>query len=374
MAREVRRKKESSAKKRLVRAAATAIAVLVCGHSAAWASVSQRMPSVGNLPPVPVVLRNVGPVAPARVVHRATTIQPWLHDPALHVLNPWYLRIATAVVTNNTVDLDKYAVRMQKFAADKTKPYLWFPATRARTFCLVWLDDETAFIHSFAMLCHARGVRQNQDKVIIFAQRIFAVLAKQKRAAWVRAAVAQGLPASGPGPGKLYMYLLNQRLGQMRSPIAKRNLIQLSIGHAVIALENAKKILQPAKGPRNKNHPGPLVLGYPQSYYRYQRNLETLRYMAVINDTQGLSTVELCRDGQSYLAIYGAKGRYSANVFYATLNQLYLVHRVLPQPVQKQRILAQGAWLDDWYAKVTAKPSPLVKQIQARWQEWQALR
>jgi hypothetical protein len=96
--------------------------------------------------------------------------------------------------------------------------------------------------------------------------------------------------------------------------------------------------------------------------------------MAVINDTQGLSTVELCRDGQSYLAIYGAKGRYSANVFYATLNQLYLVHQVLPTPVQKQRILAQGVWLGDWYAKVTAKPSPLVKQIQARWQQWQALR
>ncbi len=298
--------------------------------------------------------------------------QQW--SPAIKILNPWYIRIAAAVVTRSQPDMQKYALKMQKFAADKTKPYLWFPATRARTFCLVWLEDEAAFIHSFAVLCHARGVRQNQDKVIIFAQRIFAVLAKQKRAAWIRAAVAQGLPASGPGPGKLYMYLLNQRLGQMRSPIAKRNLIQLSIGHAVIALENAKKILQPAKGPRNKNHPGPLVLGYPQSYYRYQRNLETLRYMAVINDTQGLSTVELCRDGQSYLAIYGAKGRYSANVFYATLNQLYLVHRVLPQPVQKQRILAQGAWLDDWYAKVTAKPSPLVKQIQARWQEWQALR
>ena len=301
---------------------------------------------------------------------------PFAGNPGLRSLNPWYLRIVAAVVAHSQPDMQKYAQQMQKFAADKTKPYLWFPATRARTFCLVWLEDEAAFVHSFALLCHARGVSENKVKVIIFAQRIFAVLAKQKRAAWVRAAVAQGLPASGPAPGKLYMYLLHQRLGQMRSPIAKRQLIQASIGQAIIAVQSAKKVvLVPVvKSAPGGAGPGRMVMGYPARYYRYRRNLEMLRFMAVISDTQGLTTVDLCRDAQNYFAIYGAKGRYSTNVFYTVLNQLYLVHRVLPQPVQKQRILAQGAWLGDWYAKITAQPSPLVKQIQARWQEWQGLR
>lgn len=311
---------------------------------------------------------------------RAARKNPFAADPSLRSLNSWYLRIAlAAVVTENKAGLKKLAARMQKFAADKSKPYLWFPATRARTFCLAQMDgsdNEAAFIHSFAALCHARGVAKDQVKVIRFAQAICASLEKRKRTAWVDGAVAQGLPASGPAPGKLYMYLLNQRLGEMRSPIAKRHLIQASIGRAVIAAEAAKKVVQPpvVKPGRGGAGPGPLVMGYPLRYYQYKRALETLRFMAVWNDTQGLTAADLCRDGQNYFAAYGATGRFSASVFYAVLNQLYFVHQALPKPAQKARILAQGNWLGDWYAKIIAKPGPLVEQIKARWQQWQALR
>ncbi len=172
------------------------------------------------------------------------------------------------------------------------------------------------------------------------------------------------------------MYLLNQRLGAMRSPMAKRQLIQTSIGQALIAEQSAKKVVQVRvfNAAHGGAGPGRVVMGYPPKYYLCKRNLETLRFLAVMNDTEGLTITDLCRDGQRYFAAYGATGRYSANVFYNTLNQLYLVHQVLPTPAAKAGILTQGNWLGDWYAKIIAQPSPLDKQIKARWQQWQSLR
>ena len=115
-------------------------------------------------------------------------------------------------------------------------------------------------------------------------------------------------------------------------------------------------------------------MGYPPKYYLYKRNLGNLRFLAVTNDTEGLTITDLCRDGQRYFAAYGATGRYSANVFYAVLNQLYLVHGALPTPTAKANVLAQGNWLGDWYAKIIANPGPLNKQIETRWRQWQSLR
>ncbi len=64
------------------------------------------------------------------------------HSPAVKVLNPYYIRIATAIVTHDENALAQYAAAMGKFAADRSRPYLRFAATRAEVFCLAragWL-------------------------------------------------------------------------------------------------------------------------------------------------------------------------------------------------------------------------------------------
>ncbi|MGC8553499.1 MAG: hypothetical protein ACP5O7_11625 [Phycisphaerae bacterium] len=79
----------------------------------------------------------------------------WEH--AMQILNPWYIRITTAVITHNQKDLAQYAAKMKALADSKTRAFLWFPATRARTLCLAYLDHQDKFAKSFAALCCAKG-------------------------------------------------------------------------------------------------------------------------------------------------------------------------------------------------------------------------
>ncbi len=292
------------------------------------------------------------------------------HSPAVKVLNTYYLRIAAAVVTHNDPALAKYAARMARFAADRSRPFLRLPATRAQTFCLARLKSESAFVHSFAAFCHLARHTGRSPRAIEFSQITFIWLEKHKKAAWIKPAVVAGQAASGPGPGKLYMYLFNQHLASMTSPLAKANMIEAAIGAANAAIVRASQAPKPVAGHGQPTQDAPLALGYPPRLKQYRRALETLRYDLVINASEGLSVGKLCGAAQIYLANYGTHGIYSAEVFYQTLNSLYLAHRVIPNLPMKQKILAEGQWMKGWYPRMIKTGGPLKAAIQSRWQKW----
>ncbi len=292
------------------------------------------------------------------------------HSPAVKVLNPYYIRIATAVVTHDQKSLAKYAAAMHKFAADRSRPYLRFPATRAEVFCLARLDSEDSFIHAFARFCRVGRTTLRAPRATAFANIVFAWLSNHKKSAWVSRAVAAGLPASGPGPDKLYMYLLNLDLAEMKSPLTKAKVINRAIAAAHAAIVRAEQIHQPKAVPGARPGTRPLALGGPPRLGQYKRALETLRYDRVVNAALGLSVHELCRAAQIYLANYGAHGKYSQQVFYQTLNSLYLVQKVVPNVSLKQHMMAEGRWLAGWYPRIIKTHGPFRSAINLRWAQW----
>jgi hypothetical protein len=292
------------------------------------------------------------------------------HSPAVKVLNPYYIRIATAVVTHDQKSLAQYAAAMRKFAADRSRPYLRFPATRAEVFCLARLDGEDSFIHAFARFCRMARSTHRSPRAIAFTNVVFAWLGKHKKSAWVSRVVSVGLKASGPGPGKLYMYLFNLHLATLKSPIEKAAAIDAAIAAANAAIVHAAQIPQPKPKPGVGTGAAPLALGYPPRLTQYRSALETLRYDRVINATEGLSTGKLCHAAQVYLANYGAHGRYSSEVFYRVLNMLFLTHKLVPGAAMKRRIIAQGRWLAGWYSRIIKTSGPYQTMIKLLWPKW----
>ncbi len=275
------------------------------------------------------------------------------HSPAVKILNPFYIRIATAVIKNDDVALAKYAGKMQQFAGDKSRPYLWFPATRARTFCLARLKSESAFVSSFAILCQARGNLVHRDKLVSFSHYVFNYLATHHRAAWVNAAVAKALPQAGPPAGKLYMMLLNARLAQLPDAKQRYRLIHNAIGQAKVW--NLKQ--------RAKKH-GPLV---------FSSGLRSLRFVAVNDDAAGSDIPHLQSDATEYLARYHADGKGSPLVFLVS-EQAYIHAWLLsPKPAQKARIINTAGWMANWYPKIVANAGKLGPQISHEWLQWQRL-
>ncbi len=291
------------------------------------------------------------------------------HSPAVKVLNPYYIRIATAVVTHDEKALARYATVMRKFAADRSRPYLRFPATRAEVFCLARLHGKGSFIHAFAGFCRMGRTTLRAPRAIAFTQAVFGWLKTHKKASWIDAAVAAGLPACGPGPGKLFIYLFNLRLADMKNPLAKAKAIREAIVSAGKALARSRKFSQGQTG-KDKAPNDPLVLGYPPRLEQYRKGLETLHYELVLNAANGLSTGQLCRAARMYLHKYGAHGRYSSRVFYQTLNSLYQVHRVVTDSTVKRLTLEQGRWLGAWYPKIIDNKNPLDAAIKSLWQKW----
>ena len=275
------------------------------------------------------------------------------HSPAVKILNPYYIRIATAVVKNDDAALVKYAGKMRMLAADKSKPYLWFPATRARTFCLARLKSESAFVRSFATLCQARGSLTDRNKLVSFTQYIFAGLNKHKRSAWVSAAVQAALPQAGPPAGKLYMVLLNRRLAQLPDARQRYRLIHNAIGRAKVW--NLKQ--------RAKTH-GPLV---------FSSGMRSLRFAAVRDDAASSDIPHLQSDATEYLARYHADGKGSPLVFLIS-EQAYIHAWLLsPKPAQKARIINTGGWMANWYPKIVADAGKLAPQITHEWVQWRRL-
>lgn len=275
------------------------------------------------------------------------------HSPAVKILNPYYIRIATAVIKNDDTALAKYAGKMQQFAGDKSKPYLWFPATRARTFCLARLKSESAFAESFATLCQAHGNLLHRDRLVSFSNYVFNYLAKHRRAAWVNAAVARALPQAGPPAGKLYMMLLNRRLAQLPDAKQRYTLIHNAIGQAKVW--NLKQ--------RAKAH-GPLV---------FSSGLRSLWFAAVRNDAVGSDIPHLQADATEYLTRYRATGKDSPLVF--LISQQAYIHAWLlsPKPAQKARIINAGSWMANWYRKIIPNAGQLAPQISHEFQQWQHL-
>ncbi|MGC9261086.1 MAG: hypothetical protein ACP5I8_13555 [Phycisphaerae bacterium] len=304
-------------------------------------------------------------------------------DPAIKILNPYYIRIATAVVTDNSTDLAKLAAKMQAFADDKSRPFLWFPATRARTFCLARLKDEDAFVACFAELCHAQGNIHNQNKLLKFIPPVLAWLGKHKKSAWVEQAVAAGLTASGPQPTKLYMYLLNLRLAEMRDPNHRVQLIEKAIGQAKVAVINAGKIPppNPAKPPVGSgggngnagNTPMALTLGFPH-LKQYKSALEQLRYLRVLNLFYMLKLRKLQVAVGAYLSHYGSHGPHSAEVFYRMADALNVDYGFARTPQQKAAVVQAGDIIGNWYPKFENLPGPWQKQIQAALAKWQSMK
>jgi hypothetical protein len=295
--------------------------------------------------------------------------------PALKILNPYYIRIATAVVTNNNADLGKYAARMRAFAHDKSKPYLWFPAMRARTFCLSRLDAPSAFVHGFAVLCHAQGNIRNQNKLLKFVPPVLSWLSKHQKSAWVQPAVAAALPASGPYPTRLYMYLLNLRLTEIRNPDHRINLIQQSIGQANTAIIDARKTSPPAKTNTESaaSLAPPMALGYSPHLQQYRHALEQLRYLMVLNTFYVLKIRHLQAAAQVYLANYGTRGAHSPEVFYRMVDGLAVAYRVAVTPQRKAQVLLAGGWLNTWHQKFKTLPGPWQKPIEQAWKKWRSL-
>ncbi len=276
-----------------------------------------------------------------------------LPNPTTKTLDPWYIRIATAVVRRNAADLQKYAAKMQAFADDTSRPYLWFPATRARTLCLARLKSESAFTGSYATLCQAHGNLLHRDKLVSFSRHVFNYLARHHRTAWVNAAVAKALPQAGPPAGKLYMMLLNRRLAQLPDAKHRYRLIHNAIGQAKVW--NLKQ--------RAKKH-GPLV---------FSSGLWSLRFAAVRNDAAGSDIPHLQADAVKYLTRYHAGGRDSPLVFLMSLKACVYAWRHSPKPSQKTRIVNAAAWITDWYPKITPHAGRLSSQITHEFEQWRRL-
>ncbi len=290
----------------------------------------------------------------AAVASRVGRQDPFTSDPSLRTLNSWYLRIAFAAeVSKDPAELQKYAAKMQQFAADKTRSFLWFPATRARTFCLARLNSESAFTGSFATLCQAQGNLPHRDKLVSFSHYVFNYLAKHKRAAWVNAAVAKALPQAGPPAGKLYLLLLNARLSQLPDAKQRYTLIHNAIGQAKVW--NLKQ--------RAKKH-GPLI---------FSSGLRSLRFVAVRNDAASSDIPHLQADATEYLARYRAGGKDSPLVFLIS-EQAYIHAWLLsPKPAQKARIINAAGWMANWYPKIIPDADKLAPQISHEFQQWRRL-
>ncbi len=293
--------------------------------------------------------------------------------PATKRLNPYYIEIATAVITHNSADLQKYAAKMRLFADDKSRPYLWFPAMRARAFVLSRLDAQVAFVRCFTTLCHAQGNIRNQNKLLKFIPPVFDWLNKHHKSRWVVHAVAAGLPAAGPAPTKLYMCLLEMRLGEVKNPDDRIHLIKQSIGQANMAIIDAKRIPTPADAERESagNVVPPLPLDYSPHLKQYQRALEDLRYLMVLNSFYVLKIHHLQNAAQVYLGNYGVHGPHSAEVFYRMVDALGVAYRTAITPQRKSEVLLAGGWLDTWYQKFQAVPGPWQGPIQKAWAHWQ---
>lgn len=302
---------------------------------------------------LPVVMFIFGLLAvPLRGV---TVAEKMVHrfSPAVRILNPYYIRIATAVVKNDDAALTHYAAKMEQFANDKSRPYLWFPATRARTFCLARLNHEESFVKSFALLCHAKGVLENRDKLVPFAQAIFARLNKHKRSAWVAAATQAALPKAGPPPGKLYLYLLNTRLAGVRNAHKRFNIIHDAIGQTKVWIL--------------KHHLG----GGKQ--FVFSTGLRNLRLVAVNNDASSLDIPHLQSDATYYIAHYGADDKGSAMVFLTSIQTFIRAWLLSANPAEKARIINAGGWMANWYEKIVANAGQLAPQISHEWVQWRRL-
>jgi hypothetical protein len=311
---------------------------------------------------------------PATAVQRISQPVEWKPDPALAILNPYYLDIATAVMATNSADLQKYAAKMRAFADDKSRPYLWFPATRARAFVLSRLDAQLAFVNCFTTLCHGQENIRSQNKLLKFIPPVFDWLDKHHKSQWVVHAVAAALPAAGPAPTKLYMYLLDMRLGEMKNPDDRIHLIKQSIGQANVAIIDAKKIPAPAAATEAAgNVAPPLPLGYSPHLKQYQRALEDMRYLMVLNSFYVLKIHHLQNAAQVYLGNYGVRGPHSAEVFYRMVDALGVAYRVAVTPQRKSAVLLAGGWLNTWHKKFQNLPGPWQKPIQKAWGKWQAV-
>lgn len=319
------------------------------------------------LNPVPAVAKIQAEIAAAQ--KREQRLE---HSPAVKILNPYYIRIATAVVTHGQAALARYAAAMQKFSADSTRPYLRFPATRAEVFCLARLTGEKDLVRAYGQLCRVGRRTLFGKRVVKFTDVIFPWLEKHKRSAWVDAAVAQGLSDCGAGPGTLYIMLFNWHLATMQSPVRKAKAIEAAIARALPAVAKAKKFSHTQV--RDKAHPGgAMVLGFPARLKIYQHGLETLRYELVVNAADGLSATELCQAARSYLGIYGAHGRYSATVFYTVLSNLLLAQRDTPGGAAKRQIISDGRWLGAWYPRIVKEGGPLTNKIKLLWHKWKRI-
>ena len=310
----------------------------------------------------------------------------WLTDPAIKIINPYYIRIAAAVVTDNSTDLNKLAAKMRVFANDKSRPFLWFPATRARAFCLARLENEDAFVACFAELCHARGNIHNQNKLLKFIPPVFDSLNKHKKSAWVQQAVAAGLPSAGASPTKLYMYLLNLRLAEMKDPNQRVELIEKAIGQARVAVMEARKLPGPGPGGPAKsvvgagaggngkagNAPAALTIGFPH-LKQYESALEQLRYLRVLNLFYVLKLRELSAAALGYLGHYGVRGAHSAEVFYRMADALSVDYNFARTPRQMAAVVRSGGILGNWYPKFKNLPGPWHRQIQTAWAKWMAI-
>lgn len=173
---------------------------------------------------------------------QAGTQPSWENDPALKVLNLWYIRIATAEVKNDKKALALYAQKMQTFALSKDKPYLHLPALRARTFILSRLDDRQSFVDSFEALCRIGKVgAEKQAKVIKFANALLPWLKSHKKSAWAGEAEQAGLSAAGPDPNDLYMFLLKRRLNELKDRKSRIQLLREGIQNTDLAIIRLKK-------------------------------------------------------------------------------------------------------------------------------------
>lgn len=233
---------------------------------------------------------------------------------------------------------------------------------------------------SFALLCHARGNIHNQNKLLKFIPAIFGSLNKHKESAWAEQAVAAGLQSAGPNPTKLYMYLLNLRLAEMKDPNHRVQLIEKAIGQAKVAVFEARKIPPPnpakppvgAGGGNAGNTPMALTLGFPH-LEQYKSALEQLRYLRVLNLFYVLKLRKLRAAVGAYLGHYGTHGVHSDEVFYRMADALNVDYGFARTPQQKAAVLRAGDIIGNWYPKFENLRSPWHRQIQAAWAKWQSI-
>lgn len=277
----------------------------------------------------------------------------WRHNPAIIALNPYFLQTATAVVTRNDKTLRSLAVRMEKFAASKTKPYLHFPATRALVFIRERLADKAAYVSAFQRLCVAKGNRFERAQLSQFIKTQSAWLAEHQKSSWAFAGAGAALTRGGGTVSMaVYRVLVHDRLAGLKRPAQRVRFLKRAVAH----------VNRQIAGSRGRH-----------AASNAARMLEDLRYLAVVN--AGYSMRQLNRQARVYLAVYRLGGAHSAEVFWRALSGTDEAYKLAMKAAAKKRVIREGAWLMVWHDKFVRRGSGYwSKSIAAAWDTWKRIK